>query len=141
PSAWAGSLGLLPGLFGVERRSHGEIYFPISVFVLFVLARHQPVFYVISMMTLVVCDALAAVLGKAYGRHQYLVTTDRRSIEGSAVFLFTAFLAVQLPLLLLTDLDRGACVVVAVQLAVLVTSFEAIGTGGIDNLLVPIGTY
>jgi len=43
--------------------------------------------------------------------------------------------------LLLTDIDRLACVLVATQLALLVTSFEAIGTGGSDNLIVPLGTY
>lgn len=141
PVLWARARGLLPSLFGVERESRGEIYFPIGVYVLFVVGRGQPVFYLVSLFTLVVCDALAAVLGKAYGRHQYLVTSDRRSLEGSAVFLFTAFLGVHVPLLLMTDIDRTACVLVAAQLALLVTSFEAIGTGGSDNLLVPLATY
>ena len=141
PILWARARGRLPSLFGIERASRGEVYFPIAVYVLFVLARRQPVFYLISLITLVVCDALAALLGKAYGRHQYLVISDRRSLEGSAVFLFTAFLGVEIPLLLMTGLDRAVCVLIAAQIALLVTSFEAIGSGGIDNLLVPLGTY
>lgn len=141
PILLARSRGLLPSMFGVERASRGEVYFPIGVVMLFLVGSREPVFYLISLFTLVVCDSLAAVLGKAYGRHQYLVTSERRSLEGSAVFLLAAFLGIHLPLLLMTDIDRGACVLVAMQLALLVTSFEAIGTGGSDNLIVPLATY
>jgi len=131
----------LPSVFAVERSSRGELYFPLGIVLLFAVANRQPVFYLISMLTLVVCDALAAVLGKAYGRHPYRVTIESRSLEGSAAFLFTAFMCVHLPLLLMTDIDRLACVLVAAQLALIVTSFEAIGTKGNDNLLVPLATY
>jgi dolichol kinase len=141
PVLWARSRGWLRSVFAVERESWGEVYFPLAVVVLFAIGRERPVFYVVSLLTMVVADALAAVLGRAYGRHQYLVTTHRRSLEGSAVFLFAAFLVVHLPLLLATGIDRAACVLVAAQIALLVASFEAIGTNGSDNLFVPLGTY
>jgi phytol kinase len=141
PLSWARRQKLLPSLFDVERRTFGELYFPAGVYLLFVVSAGQPVFYVVSLITLVLCDALAAVLGKAYGRHRYSVQQDQRSLEGSAVFLFTAFLGTHLPLLLLTDIDRGTCAMIALQLALLVTTFEAISTGGIDNLVLPLGTY
>lgn len=141
PLSWARRRKLLPSLFDVERQTYGEIYFPAGVYLLFVVSAGQPVFYVVSLITLVVCDALAAVLGRTYGRHRYSVQQDQRSLEGSAVFLFTAFLGTHLPLLLLTDIDRGTCVMVALQLALLVTAFEAISTGGSDNLVLPLATY
>ena len=131
----------LPALYDVGRTTAGELYFPIAVAVLFALARHQPVFYLISIYTLVVCDAVAAILGKSYGRHSFLVTTDRKTLEGTAAFLVATFLGVELPLVLLTGLDRAACVLIAVQVALLVTSFEAISVRGIDNLVVPLGTF
>jgi dolichol kinase len=133
--------GRLRSLFGVERKSLGEIYYPLAVIVLFALARQRPVFYLISILSLVVCDALAAVLGEGYGRHKFLVTRDRKSLEGTAAFLFSAFLCVHLPLLLLADLERAVCVLVALQLGLLVSEFEAISTRGTDNLIVPLGTY
>jgi len=131
----------LGSVFAVERESLGEIYFPLAVFVLFLIGRERPIFYLVALLTMVVADTLAAVLGQAYGKHQYLVTTQRRSLEGSAVFLLTAFLVVEIPLLLATSVERAACVLVAAQIALLVTSFEAIGTNGSDNLLVPLGAY
>ena len=70
-----------------------------------------------------------------------LVTSERRSLEGSAVFLISAFVGIHLALLLLTNIERGACVLIALQLALLVTSLEAISAGGSDNLTVPLATY
>lgn len=134
-------LHAFPALLEVDRRSLGEIYFPISVATLYLLARHQPILYLISIYTMVVCDALAAILGKDYGRHPYVVTTDQKTVEGTATFLVFAFLGVHIPLLLLTGVERTACVLIAVQIALLVTCFEAISVQGVDNLVVPLGTY
>lgn len=141
PLHWARRRGLLPSLFDIERHSHGEIYFPLGVYLLFVVSAGHRVFYLISLIALVLCDALAALLGSSYGRHRYQVHREHRSLEGSAVFLFLAFVGTLLPLLLLTPIDRGTCVMISLQLALLVTSFEAISPGGSDNLVLPLGTY
>jgi dolichol kinase len=133
--------GRLRALFGVERGSWGELYFPLAVLLLFALGRERPLFYAISLAALVVCDALAALLGASYGRHAYRVTTDRKSLEGSAVFLLSAFLVFHLPLLLASGVDRLGSVLIAAQLALLVASFEAISGRGTDNLVVPLATY
>lgn len=134
-------LGLLGSVTGVDRRSVGELYFPISVYLLFVVARHQPVFYLIALSVLVFSDTAAALLGVAYGRHSYTVANDRRTLEGSAAFLFVTFLCVHVPLLLGTGIGRGESLIIAIQLALLVTSFEAISMRGNDNLVVPLATY
>lgn len=141
PLTWARRRGLLPSLFDVERRTYGEVYFPAGVYLLFLVGSSQRVFYGISIFMLVICDALAALLGRSYGRHPYRVQDDQRSLEGSAAFLLTAFLGTHLPLLLFTGLDRGASVMIAAQLALLVTAFEAISLGGVDNLVLPLATY
>jgi phytol kinase len=133
--------GFLQSLHGVSRRSKGEIHYAIAVYVLFLIARQQPVFYAISMFTLIVSDALAALLGQAYGRWMYEVESGRKSWEGSAVFFLVTFLGVHLTLLLATPLDRGHSVILALQVALLVTSFEAISLYGNDNLIVPLATY
>jgi len=133
--------GLLSSVTEVERRSTGELLFPFSVYLLFVVAHGHPMFYVIALSTLVLSDTAAALLGTAYGRHTYTVASDRKSLEGSAAFLVVTFVAVHVMLLLGTPIDRAASVLIAVQLALLVTSFEAISMGGNDNLVVPLMTY
>jgi dolichol kinase len=134
-------LGMLDSVHGVERRSHGGLYFPIAIYLMFLLAAHRPVFYLIGLLALVVSDALAALVGTTYGKMRFRVERDRRSVEGSAVFFLATFLAVHLPLLLMTDIDRLLSVLVAVQIALLVTFLELISLKGNDNFIVPIGTY
>lgn len=134
-------LGVLASVHGVARRSEGGVYYPLAIYLLFLLAGDAPVFYLVSLLVLMVSDSLAALLGSEYGRRIYAVEGDRRSLEGSAVFLLATFLAVHLPLLLLTDLGRGATVLIAAQVALTVTILEGISTGGSDNLVVPLATY
>lgn len=131
----------LPSVTSVERSSRGELWFPIVVYLLFVIGRHQPVFYLIALSSLAVSDTVAALLGRVYGRRAYMVEGNRKSLEGSAAFLIVTFLAVHLTLLLATPLERDVCVMVALQIALLTASAEAISVGGSDNLVVPLGTY
>jgi dolichol kinase len=132
---------LLLSVTGVERRSRGEVWFPVGVYLLFVVARHTPVFWLIALSALVFSDTAAALIGRAYGRLGYVVGEDRKSLEGSLVFMVVTFLAVHVALLLATPIERAASVLVAVQIALLVTSFEAISMRGNDNFVVPLGTY
>ena len=133
--------GWLGSVHGVERTSEGGLWYPLAVYLLFLIGSHRPVFYLISVLALVLSDALAALVGTTYGRTTYRVEGDRRSVEGSVVFLFVTFVGVHLPLLLLTDTPRAASVLIAVQIALLVTLLEAISLRGNDNLVVPLATY
>jgi phytol kinase len=135
------SFGLLGSVHGVERRSEGALYYPIAICLLFMVSRGHPVLYLISILTLVLADALAAVVGSTYGRCLYEVEADRKSVEGSVAFFLTTFLVVYLPLLLLTEIDRGVSVLIGAQVALLVTCFEAISLRGSDNLIIPLATY
>ncbi|MEO6332429.1 MAG: hypothetical protein ABIV11_10650 [Gemmatimonadaceae bacterium] len=133
--------GLLGSVHGVERRSEGALYYPAAIYLLFVIGAGRPVFYMIAVLALVVSDTVAAVLGSAYGRVRYVVEADRRTVEGSAVFFLSTFLVVHLPLLLMTDTPRAISVLVALQLALLVTLVEGISIKGNDNLVVPLMTF
>ena len=133
--------GLLMSVHGVTRESDGSLFYPLAVVILFTIAYDQPAFYLASALALVVSDTAAALLGSTYGRTRYDVEQDRRSIEGSVSFFLVTFLAVHVTLLLLTEVDRSVSVLVAVQVASVVTLFEGISLHGSDNLLVPLATY
>jgi dolichol kinase len=134
-------LGALQSVHGVERRSEGGLYYPVAVYILFLVAASRPVFYLISILALVVSDTFAAVLGSTYGRVGYAVERDRRTVEGSAVFFLSTFLVCHLPLLLLAGTPPLLSVLVGLQLALLMTLFEGISIRGNDNLIVPLVTY
>jgi dolichol kinase len=133
--------GWLRSVHGVERESEGGLYFPLAIYLVFLLSADQPVFYLVAILVLVLSDALAALVGTAYGRTHYRVETGRRSVEGSVVFFLVTFLGVHLPLLLLADVEPASSVLIAVQIALLVTLLEAITLRGGDNLVVPLATY
>lgn len=134
--------GLLRSVHGVKRKSSGDLLHPIAIYLTFVIASHfeKPAFYLISVMVLSVSDALAALIGVSYGFKIYSVEEEKKSIEGSLVFLLSTFLIVHLGLLLLTHVGRMECVLAALLISVLVTCFEAISLGGADNILIPFGT-
>src|SRR5262249_42840900 len=130
-------LGLGQSVHGVARQSKGEIYYVVATYLLFLVGHRQPVLYSIALFALVVSVALAALLGQTYGRWTYAVEGGRKTWEGTAVFFLVTFLGVHLPLLLLTHLDRGHCVLIGIQVGLIVAAFEAISLGGNDNLIVP----
>jgi phytol kinase len=133
-------LGRMRAVHGVGRASGGVIYYPLAVALLFALTAREPGFYLACVLVLTICDTAAALIGGAYGRFKFRVQGDLKSVEGSAVFLLTAFVCVHVSLLLLTSLGRPECVLIALYVAVLVTLFEALSIRGIDNLVVPYGT-
>jgi dolichol kinase len=133
-----GKLGFLQSLHGVGRRSRGAEYYPLSVFLAFLMTPGRPWLYLAAVLVLAVGDAFAALIGSRYGVIRYEVEDERKSLEGSLVFLVIAFLAIHLPTLLMTGLSRPVCVLAALLVAALVTGFEAISLEGADNLFIPL---
>ncbi len=129
---------VLRSVGGIARSSRGSEYYPLAVFLVFVLAGDDYWRYLAALLTLGIADAFAALVGSEYGRVRYRVEEESKSVEGSLVFLVVAFLAIHLPMLLLTDLDRPTVVLSALLVALVVTGFEAISLRGADNLFVPI---
>src|SRR6476620_6098561 len=114
------SVGQVVG--GVSRFSLGEIYFPVAVAVLWLLyvyGRPEPagrrlLLYLVPVLLLTISDALAALVGVAYGGHKYATSDGTKSHEGSIAFFLSAFLCVHVPLLLLGDRGRPETLLIAV---------------------------
>ncbi len=128
-------------LNSVDRRSLGEIYFPLAVAILFHLYRGDILVYVIPMLTLTLADAVAALVGLRYGQHRFDESDGAKSTEGSVAFFTVAFLSVLVPLLLLSGTGRAESLLIALVIGILVTLFEAVSVGGFDNLFIPLGCY
>jgi len=133
--------GLLSSIGGVERKTKGEFYFPISIFIVYVLSHNNFVLYAVSMAVLAISDPLAALIGKSYGHVKYRVQTDLKSLEGSVTFFFATFLIVHIPILLFTNVSRANSLLISLVVAILVTCLESISLEGSDNLIIPLGTF
>lgn len=147
-----GQLG--EGLHGVDRTSFGEILFAFSVALLFQLREghfvletegRAPGFplmlYILPLLILTLCDAACALVGRSYGRANFRVESGMKTWEGVAVFLVTAWLLSLIALLLLSDIDRGQAVLIALVAALFGAVLEASSWRGLDNLFIPLGLY
>lgn len=134
--------GTLRSVHGVSRTSRGGIYYPVAVYLTYLIAavEEKPSYYLIAILVLAVSDSLAALVGGRYGFKLYKVEDEHKSLEGSIIFFTATFLIVHLGLLLLTGTARPNSVLLAVYIALLVTAFESISLGGADNLFIPVGT-
>jgi len=122
-----------------ERRNIGVILYPLSTALALGLFWTAPWPVVGSAAILVMCwgDAAAAIVGRRYGRHHYVVLDHRRSLEGSAAMFCVGTVAVLASFFAFgAPVDSGV-VVAALITAALATLVEAVCPWGLDNLLVP----
>ena len=129
-----------------EKGNLGTVYFPISFAIILCFFWTRPNPLVASLMPMTWGDALAAILGRRYGRRKYSVLGSTRSMEGSlAMFLFS-WLSTFLALLLLSpqgdvlSLPKGwpTSLLYSLALSIFATLVEALSPWHIDNLTVPL---
>ena len=128
-------------LYRIDRKSFGEIYFPLSICLLFVIVGTHPLLFIIPVLILTLADPMAAIIGDHYGRLRYLTIKGQKSIEGSAAFFLVAFFCIYVPLLLFANTGRIEDMFSATLVALLVMLVEAISWNGLDNLLIPLASY
>ncbi|WP_189003683.1 diacylglycerol/polyprenol kinase family protein [Deinococcus roseus] len=126
-------------LNSVQRVSLGDVYFLISIALIYQLAP-EPVYFTIPVLVLTLADALAALIGVRYGQTKYFVEQDQKSLEGSAAFFLVAFLSTHIPLLLSDATGRLESLLIAILVGLVVMIIEAISWEGLDNLFIPYGT-
>lgn len=125
----------------VARKSWGELYFALGVVGLFMLSHREPLHYGISILTLVLADTAASLIGCRHGFRRYHVLGECKSLEGSLAFLVTAFLIGALGLSLFCSVGITVSLTVAVAVAMPATLVEAVAGKGTDNVFIPLCTF
>lgn len=133
-------LPILPGINSVGRTSLGTFFYAVSMGVLTaVFWQHHPEFAALGILTMTWGDGMAALVGQAYGRHQYHVWGMTKSWEGSGAMLLASFICGYgvLGVAYGAPLVSGAIALVTAGVATLLEAFSKLG---IDNLTVPLGS-
>ncbi len=125
-------------LHAVGRKSYGEFWFLVGIVAIFLIARDDVVIYSIGVLILAVADSAAALVGVVYGLHHYKVPGGTKSAEGSIAMFLVAFLCVQIPLLLFSDVGRPELLLISINIALLLSFGEANVAHGADNAILPI---
>lgn len=122
-----------------EQWRLGTIYFPIAFSALTWWLWETKPLLVASLMPMTWGDALAAVIGRRWGRRKFRVPGGHRTLEGSLTFLFVAWVVTALPLAFLagTPFPGRQAIPAALAVAAVAAAVEAVSPWGIDNLTVP----
>jgi uncharacterized protein (TIGR00297 family) len=135
--------GLLVGIHGTSRISYGTIFYPLSFFILIVFFwNRHPAIISLSMLGLALGDAAAAIVGESLRNpHEYRLTTDKKSIEGSITMFLTTFVSLFMGMIWLElpyMYQRGFLILTALAAAVGATAWEALSSKGLDNFTIPM---
>lgn len=125
----------------VNRQSLGDLYFAVSVGMLWVLAHGDRLLFVVPVLVLTLGDAVAALVGRRYGQFRFDGDVGGKSLEGSVALFVTAFLSVHLPIVLSARAAPLAGILMAASMAGVVTLLEAVAWRGLDNVFVPLGAF
>ncbi len=129
-------------LYSVKRESLGEIFFVISVFLIFFLSNGNKILYGIPILILTFADSAAALIGKNYGKKDLSkLNEDSKSIEGSFAFFIVAFILCLVPLLLFTKVGREETLIISTIVGFNVALIEMVSHTGNDNILIPLTTF
>ncbi|MEI6776296.1 MAG: phosphatidate cytidylyltransferase [Chloroflexales bacterium] len=131
----------------------GTVYFALTITILFAFlwrtGSPNDHGYIAAAGTMAMTwgDALAAIIGKVWGRHKYTVGASTRSYEGSLAMFLASGTAMFLVLLLgpgssisphAAPLGFGVSLIAAFAAALIATGAEAISPHGMDNISVPL---
>lgn len=122
----------------------GTVYFPIALILLLCLTWEQGILggdykYIgaVGIMILGYGDGFAAIIGENFGRYNYSIMGNTKSLEGSITMFLFSFLASAVILVSYLGYDviyiRAGFIV-----AVAATLIEAITPLGMDNITVPV---
>jgi dolichol kinase len=133
--------------------SPGTVYFALSITLLFLAfwrtnsADDRGYIAAAGTMAMTWGDALAAIVGKRWGRHYYQIGRGRRSFEGSAAMFIASLIAMLLTLLyvpgsalspLSTPISFTAALLSSIAAAIVATLAEGVSPHGTDNISVPL---
>jgi phytol kinase len=130
--------GLGSALHGISRPSYGEVLFAPAVAVVFHYSGGDPFLHGIPIGILTIADAASALGGTRWGKRRYGCGGGFKSVEGSLIFLVTAFLCGFLPLWLGGRTEMSHAFWIALTLSTLAMMSEGISDRGFDNLVIPV---
>lgn len=131
---------ILPMLNDVGRKTYGVFYYALSITILVTLLWDEhPQYAVIGVMVMSWGDGMAALIGKRFGKHTFVLMGNKRSYEGSFA-MFTTSLLVMLGIFGITHGIHPRDLGVAIPVAAIAALLEAYSPGGTDNLSVPLSS-
>lgn len=125
----------------VKRRTYGDYLFAVGVLTssLFLTEKYQ---FLVAMLIIALSDGFAALIGKKFGKkNEFRVYGQTKSMAGSAAF----FVVTMVLFMILGRVfgvsnaeTQGLAIPLAILSSLVLTTIEAVGIYGLDNILLPV---
>ncbi len=115
----------------------GLVYYAISWTILATLFFEDPVIIAVGIAAMSFGDGFASIIGVKYGKRNYNISGDKKSIEGStAMFIFTV-LSITISLVYYGELSFTKLTIIPI-VGLIATVVEGTAPKGLDNLAVSL---
>lgn len=124
-------LSLFSSIHTVNRKTLGEVFLPLGeAFSAAIFLPQATVAFQYGILVMGLSDSFAGFVGEKYGRHQINIFNNRKSLEGSLIFLLTT--------IFLTFLFAPTLGFHLILIPLALTFTELFLGYGMDNLAIPI---
>jgi len=123
-------ISLFSHIHGVERKTWGEIFYPIGIMVaVFFFLPNNPESFRIVLLILGISDLLANIVGTHWGTKYFTIFGGKKTIEGTIAFFVSTFI-----ILFIFQLSLP----IAIFISLIASAVEFFSPYGSDNLTIPI---
>jgi phytol kinase len=139
----------LRSINGNYRKSYASVSYPVSVYICYLVYNYYLgknyfhwypyIYFYIPILTLAVCDPVAALAGKKFPYGRYTIGKNSKTMAGSLAFFVSSiiFTVAIFFCLAIPEFSLGKIFLESLVIATLATLAEAV-SGKIDNFTIPL---
>lgn len=125
------SSSLFSSIQDVKRKTYGAVFLPLGeAFSAIVFLPQGIREFQFGVLVMGISDPLASIIGERFGRHNFTILGNRKSIEGSLAFFLSA--------VIITFIFYPAIGLPLILIPLLLTFVEIVLGYGFDNLALPV---
>ena len=133
---------LLPSINRIDRVSHGSILYPVAVYgcyLAYSYANMGLIFFYLPILTLAICDPIAALIGKSNPFGKYQIGASKKTLSGSLAFFASSICVSTLCYYFFRNhsFSLAAMLPMVFLIATTTTAVEAVSSKGTDNIFIP----
>ena len=140
---------LLKSINAIDRKSHGSILYPVAVYGCYLVYNYYInkfgktpelyIYFYLPILTLAICDPIAALFGKRFPYGKFTIGKDTKTIVGTSAF-FISSLVLSMAMLFYFkkySSNPGNFFLVSLIIGVSGSVIEAVSGKGSDNITIP----
>jgi dolichol kinase len=131
---------LLKSINSIDRISYGSILYPIAVYGCYLLYDYfgkELLFFYLPVLTLAICDPIAAFFGKRWPYGNFRIGKDTKTVMGSLSFFISSIAVTLILFYFLSTQNLNDVLPVTLLIAATSSATEVLSVKGIDNITIP----